>query len=59
MMAHHCLLVALWLFRGFGHIIIRFCSSSPVENQNDLELDFKVFFSVDSGCCGIELDESN
>ena len=25
-------------------------SSSPVENQNDLELDFKVFFFVDS-CC--------
>ena len=24
--------------------------SSPVENQNDLELDFKVFFFVDS-CC--------
>ena len=23
---------------------------SPVENQNDLELDFKVFFFVDS-CC--------
>ena len=25
-------------------------SNSPVENQNDLELDFKVFFFVDS-CC--------
>ena len=25
-------------------------SYSPVENQNDLELDFKVFFFVDS-CC--------
>ena len=24
--------------------------NSPVENQNDLELDFKVFFFVDS-CC--------
>ena len=23
---------------------------SPVENQNDLELDFKAFFFVDSGC---------
>ena len=23
---------------------------SPVENQNDLELDFKVFFFIDS-CC--------
>ena len=25
-------------------------SVSPVENQNDLELDFKVFFFADS-CC--------
>ena len=24
--------------------------NSPVENQNDLELDFKVFFFVDSIC---------
>ena len=24
--------------------------NSPVENQNDLELDFKVFFFIDS-CC--------
>ena len=32
---------------------------SPVENQNDLELDFKVFFFVDSCCWGIVLDESN
>ena len=33
---------------------------SPVENQNDLELDFKgVFFFVDSCCAGIVLDESN
>ena len=23
---------------------------SPEEKQNDLELDFKVFFFVDSGC---------
>ena len=27
-----------------------FFFTSPVENQNDLELDFKVFFFVDSGC---------
>ena len=27
-----------------------YCDISPVENQNDLELDFKVFFFVDS-CC--------
>ena len=26
------------------------CHISPVENQNDLELDFKVFFFFDS-CC--------
>ena len=32
--------------------------SSPVENRNDLELDFKVFFFVDSCCWGIVLDES-
>ena len=32
---------------------------SPVENQIDLELDFKVFFFVDSCCWGIVLDESN
>ena len=32
---------------------------SPVENQNDLELDFKVFFFVYSCCVGIVLDESN
>ena len=35
------------------------CGYSPVENQNDLELDFKVFFFVDSCCVGIVLDESN
>ena len=28
----------------------KFCNHSPVENQNDLELDFKVFFFIDS-CC--------
>ena len=32
---------------------------SPVENQNDLELDFKVFFFADSCCSDIVLDESN
>ena len=34
-------------------------STSPVENQNDLELDFKVFFFVDYCWWGIVLDESN
>ena len=33
--------------------------SSLVENQNDLELDFKVFFFVDSCSWGIVIDESN
>ena len=41
---------------GKPHILSLF---SPVENQNDLELDFKVFFFVDSCCIGILLDESN
>ena len=34
-------------------------SNSPVENQNDLELDFKVFFFADSCCSDIVLDETN
>ena len=32
---------------------------SQVENQNDLELDFKVFFFADYCCSDIVLDESN
>ena len=32
---------------------------SPVENQNDLELDFKVFFFADSCCSDNVHDESN
>ena len=32
---------------------------SPVENKNDLELDFKVFFFMDSCCSDIVHDESN
>ena len=32
---------------------------SPVESQNDMELDFKVFFFIDSCCWGIVLDEYN
>ena len=34
----------------FGKLISFPQLVSPVENQNDLELDFKVFFFVDS-CC--------
>ena len=30
---------------------------SPVENQNDLELYFKVFFFADSCCSDIVVDE--
>ena len=33
--------------------------TSQVENQNDLELDFKVFFFADFCCLDIVLDESN
>ena len=32
---------------------------SSVENQNNLELDFKVFFFADSCCSDIVVDESN
>ena len=32
---------------------------SPVENKNDLELDFKVFFFTDSCCSDIVHGESN
>ena len=30
--------------------LLKHNANSPVENQNDLKLDFKVFFFVDS-CC--------
>ena len=36
-----------------------FFSMVHVEKQNDLELDFKVFFFVDSCYVGIVLEESN
>ena len=32
------------------HYSLKIYPISPVENKNDLELDFKVFFFVDSGC---------
>ena len=35
-----------------------FSTHSPVENKNDLELDFKVFFFTDSCCSDIVHDES-
>ena len=34
-------------------------SYSPVENKNDLELDFKVFFFMDLCCSDIVHDESS
>ena len=36
-----------------------FASMLIVENKNDLELDFKVFFFTDSCCSDIVHDESN
>ena len=39
--------------------IFEWTLNSLVENQNDLELAFTVFFFVDSCCVGIVLDESN
>ena len=45
-------------FYNLHNIISVMHGCSPVENQNDLELDFKVFFFVDSCCWGIVLDES-
>ena len=38
---------------------IYFFYFSLVENQNNLELDFKVFFIVVFCCLGIVIDESN
>ena len=43
----------------FGKHQIHIRAYSPVENKNDLELDFKVFFFTDSCCSDIVHDESN
>ena len=44
----------------FSKLIFSFLGLiSPVENQMDLGLDFKVFFFADSCCSNIVLDESN
>ena len=40
-------------------ILLYFSPISPVENKNDLELDFKVFFFTDSCCSNIVHDDSN
>ena len=47
------------LIPSFSSLSDETYADSPVENQNDLELDFKVFFFVDYCCAGILLDESN
>ena len=47
------------IMRHFVWVFTVCKSTSPVENQKDLELDFKVFFFADSFCLGIVLDESN
>ena len=44
---------------GYLFIIVDNMFNSPVENKNDLELDFKVFFFTDSCCSDIVHDESN
>ena len=41
-LSSRCFLMVVWLFLAVP--------CSPVENKNDLELDFKVFFFTDS-CC--------
>ena len=38
-----------WPMKQLSMHIQKLCNS-PVENQIDLELDFKVFFFVDSSC---------
>ena len=42
-----------------GTALFTYSPDSPVENQNNLELDFKVFFFADSCCSDIVVDESN
>ena len=54
----------LAVYTGFFHMTLLAVYtlkmlSSLVENQIDLELDFKIFFFVDSCWSGIVLDESN
>ena len=49
--------ISVYLFLGKTAGPIK--AYSPVENKNDLELDFKVFFFTDSCCSDIVHDESN
>ena len=54
-----CAILVEDILRNICEIILNLDQCSPVENQNELELDFKVFFLVDSCYLGIVLDESN
>ena len=46
-------------FRGIKHdAYFVGTTSTSIENKNDLELDFKVFFFIDSCCLDIVHDES-
>ena len=45
---HHCGSYNYFIYSVYHNDV--FFHISPVENQNDLELDFKVFFFIDS-CC--------
>ena len=46
------------VYRNITGIVKYSPGYSPVENKNDLELDFKVFFFTDSCCSDIVDDES-
>ena len=46
-------------FSGSKEMIVMSGQYSSVENNDDLELDFKVFFFTDSCCSDIVDDESN
>ena len=43
----------------YNKAVVVFSHTSPVENKNDMELDFKVFFFTDSCYSDIVHDESN
>ena len=51
--------IYIYLFIKGSQVIVSNKYYSPVENKNDLELDFKVFFFTDSCCSDIVHDESN
>ena len=59
LMPHVICLLNFNILSGGGCMLIDFGQFSLVENKNDLELDFKVFFFTDSYCSDIVHDESN